>query len=665
MHANDETSLKGRCYVGSAEDHWANACPARSARRTEGKPDNSSSLGLKEGGKAKGKGKPVKGTPKVKAVGPSEGISVPEVSEGAISQVSGAAEPSQAQPPNVTTELAREMTEVLKSLRLKKLGLSQVLVQGEPTYGLIDSGATSALRQARDGELMKARVVQVQLAVGSTELWLLESGTLLSDRPVQPIIPMACLPALGCLVNWSDKGLSICHPTRGKLPVRLTGLCPELPADLTVQSIHEYEVDQEQRARERLCRVRSWDALPKVGVMEGVGHDFARLAQDLRREGCTVSAQLKLFKQLFPQLPREIAAHTPTLVHLFAGEQRWRDCPGFVLGVELKDGADLLSDDVFGMLVQAACAGCIDGCLAGPPCRTVSACRCSNDGGPRVVRSREGFERFGLASNTEREQSAVDTDTVLWFRTMLLFVIIAAYATSKPFLAWEHPEDPRLWSNDPRVQSCPSVWQFPEMQVLQRLLDGWLSHFDQGAFGHARRKPTALLCTSWQVHEALEGRGGQGSGEAASDRVAHTGYQSQAWAKWAPGFVDVLKEGWNHHVRTTEASRNVAESSRRAMLRTLSPQWQAHVEADHVPYRKDCEVCLQAASRGRAHYKQESSAFYALSSDISGPFAPGQDVSGKRKNFVVFTIRAPVGRDFPWQAGAKGASGSPIAPVHA
>ena len=50
-----------------------------------------------------------------------------------------------------------------------------------------------------------------------------------------------------------------------------------------------------------------------------------------------------------------------------------------------------------------------------------------------------------------------------------------------------------------------------------------------------------------------------------------------------------------------------------------------------------CKFGVQAASKGRAHHKHDHSAFYALSSDICGPFAKGHDVSGKKKYFVVFT----------------------------
>ena len=445
-----------------------------------------------------------------------------------------------------------------------------------------------------------------------------------------------------------------------------------------MQLIHEYEREVARKEDERLRRISWWE-------QSGSGSEVmaepsaASLFQLLLQNGCSALSQMKLLRKAFPDLPRHLAVQvvceptydpfkvpynrrvrrrlfdpqTPTLVHLFSGEQCWKDCTGQVLGVELKAGSDLLSDDIFGKLVQAASSGCVDGCIAGPPCRTVSACRCKDDGGPRVIRGRHGMERYGLPTNTAQEQSTVDADTILWFRSMLLFLIVAAYAPSKPYLGWEHPDDPACWSEDPKIKACPSVWQFPEMQLLQRLLGAWIACFDQGPLGHVKRKPTAFLCTSWSLYESLHGVRGPGSSFKPSRLALSPGYESQRWAVWAPDLVQAVKRGWSEHVASSESHRLDQELLRRQQLRALSPQWQAHVEADHVPYRRDCEVCLQAASRGRAHLKQDHAAFYALSSDICGPFSPGADVGKVKKYFVVYTIKIPVGSNFPWQDVAK------------
>ena len=53
----------------------------------------------------------------------------------------------------------------------------------------MDSGATNALRQAKDGELSSSRVIRVDLASGVTELHVNRYGILLEQLPCQVIIP--------------------------------------------------------------------------------------------------------------------------------------------------------------------------------------------------------------------------------------------------------------------------------------------------------------------------------------------------------------------------------------------------------------------------------------------------------------------------------------------
>ena len=159
--------------------------------------------------------------------------------------------------------------------------------------GLIDSGATAALRQALPGELEHAQRVKVQLAVGEVDMWV--SPTLLCEEAVQPILPMARLASLGCVVNWTDKGISICHPKRGKLPVRLSGPCPEVSAELAVQLIQEYESDLTGKEEERVRRISWWEASERESAL-GSASSAADLFQVLRQDGCAAEAQMRFLR---------------------------------------------------------------------------------------------------------------------------------------------------------------------------------------------------------------------------------------------------------------------------------------------------------------------------------------------------------------------------------
>ena len=58
----------------------------------------------------------------------------------------------------------------------------------------------------------------MELASGSTTLCKVsEHRTLLSKEPVEVIVPLHRLVALGYRLNWSSAGVSITHPEYGKI----------------------------------------------------------------------------------------------------------------------------------------------------------------------------------------------------------------------------------------------------------------------------------------------------------------------------------------------------------------------------------------------------------------------------------------------------------------
>ena len=700
VHDMETEALKGRCFACSAKDHWANNCPVRQAERQAevsgaSPPFEKARSGVprKGGGKGKG-GSSVKS---VDSAVPGQGDSQSNPSSEA--PVSGA-KALIVDSPNPTQELAKEVTEVLRSLRLKKLGVVGSVCSGllparlsslpqnvaaRAVYGLIDSGATSALRTGSEAEIAAATPVSVQLAVGETHMFANAHGTLLTPDEVQPIIPMAFLPDLGCSMTWSDRGCAVRHPRKGLLPVRLHHHCPELPVHLVLELINEHEGFLERKralqAQARMAVAAVLHAPAEIGNCP-----MAWIRSQIQDGQLSMSTQAQWLAKLFPELPQRILERVicpigfnvdrvpynrhvrrrlfdpriPTLLHLFSGAQRWSDC-GHVLHVEKERGSDMLSNDVFGMLLQAVLSKGVEGAVGGPPCNTTSACRMADDGGPRQVRSREGPERFGLQRNTAAEQAQVDEASVLWFRTIMLFLLISVVQGPRAFLGLEHPEDPAKWADaSSPLQQCPSLWVFPELAYVKELLHAYQANFDQGHFGHPRRKPTSVLTTSWAVYETLAAHRctstwqPQASGDTAQGKDIPPSqppgrYPSATWARWAPGLVRILKDGWVRHCRTSVEALLQYQEDQQAKLQALSPAWQAHVAADHHPYRKDCEICLQAASRDRPHFRQSDSSFYAMSADISGPFTSGKDIGGSKRYFVAFAIRLPVGETFPWR----------------
>ena len=414
--------------------------------------------------------------------------------------------------PSSTQELAKEVTEVLRSLRLRKIALLDHSLDHNPpiprvstlptgigqgpSFGLIDSGATAALRTGSQSEVAAATPVSVQLAVGEARMFANAYGTLLTPDDVQPILPMAFLPDLGCSMTWTDRGCSVRHPRKGLLPVRLNHQCPELPVNLVLELINEHELLLEQR---RAMQVQAKTAVAAaLHAPAEISEDPMAWARSQIHDGhLSMAAQAQWLARLFPELPQRILERVICPIGFDV------DRVPYNRHVEKERGSDLLSNDVFGMLLQAVLSRSVEGAVGGPPCNFTSACRMAEDGGPRQLRSREGPERYGLYRNTPAEQAVVDEASVLSLRTFMLFLLIGAVQGPRAFLGLEHPEDPAQWANSQSpLQRCPSLWAFPELTHVKELLNAFRADFDQGHFGHPRKKPTSLMTTSWVVFEA-------------------------------------------------------------------------------------------------------------------------------------------------------------------
>ena len=110
----------------------------------------------------------------------------------------------------------------------------------EGDTGLVDSGATHALRSGTEAEMQKAINVPVTLAGEQSQL-----GMILVPSPSQPIVPMGALvEVLGCKIKWTKTAPKIWHPKHGHLKVGLRNRCPEIAALDALQLIKELEEKQ-------------------------------------------------------------------------------------------------------------------------------------------------------------------------------------------------------------------------------------------------------------------------------------------------------------------------------------------------------------------------------------------------------------------------------------
>jgi len=59
--------------------------------------------------------------------------------------------------------------------------------------------------------------------------------------------------------------------------------------------------------------------------------------------------------------------------------------------------------------------------------------------------------------------------------------------------------------------------------------------------------------------------------------------------------------------------------------KTTAAMWAAHYQAGHVPFRRDCEVCLEAAGRDRPRKAIPHPSAFTWSLDLMGPFVESHD----------------------------------------
>ena len=349
------------------------------------------------------------------------------------------------------------------------------------------------------------------------------------------------------------------------------------------------------------------------------------------------------------------------VLHLYSGKNKakWKeleydehamhgDTPSIVvLCVDIEHGGDLHNPHVMGYLENLARRGRLAMLIGGPPCRTVSAARLRDDGGPRAVRGRGKGTRWGLSRNTPHEQNLCDGDSALWLK-MCWMAVLGKNGNPEMETLIEQPQDPEEWQAPfrPRPEfgfasylTWPETWMTKEIAELREV------RFDQGTVGHDYCKPTTLL-TSVEEMQQLDGqRVAQGTTQGWPAYLKDRMNEARMAAEWAPGLCELImtaiRRKWGQsRWRSTPGSRRrgalpeMARGPARAAAlgnglkqdeKTTAAMWAAHYQAGHVPFRRDCEVCLEAAGRDRPRKAIPHPSAFTWSLDLMGPFVESHD----------------------------------------
>ena len=516
---------------------------------------------------------------------------------------------------------------------------------------LLDGGATHCLRKTFGAEEWGAsEEVEVTLAQGKACLRQIPwTRTLITESDVQPLVPLGVLAEAGYSIKWEGKDFVMADPSGARVETVLVAGCPTVSEAKGLSLIREVEkYVLEQKAR--LCVLRG-EALD--GPLSGM--------VDQRTKGW-----LEKLRGLFPEVPEEVlrrlvprGGYDPNrlpwnrrarkrlreakevVLHLYSGpdEKGWKELETkerAVLCVDLALGKDqdMHDDHILGYLFELCESGRVRFLLAGPPCRTVSRLR-SSAPGPPPLRSREGECRFGLGGLSAARRRQVVDDTVLFMRTLGLYMVAADAASEsgggRVGLVLESPQDPETYSpSEPGEEPKPSFWAWKEWRDFGMRYGMSLVSFDQGPFGHERRKPTSLGANLDILSQLKEVRG-PGEAVGLKDSLEQRMEDSRAWAAWAPGLKAALKVAIR--VTSEEWSSGVV-----AARRLSREQWIAHLKNDHQPYRNECRTCLEAAGRSRPHRRVEHPRAFTLSIDLGGPYVTGRDQLGARMKYMVVGV---------------------------
>ncbi|OLP81592.1 hypothetical protein AK812_SmicGene37856 [Symbiodinium microadriaticum] len=455
------------------------------------------------------------------------------------------------------------------AMRVLKLRDIRVCSMEASTTALLDSGATHSLRSAKsEEEWCSAEEVGVQLAGSHTLVMrITESGTLLmpykstadgqGEVRAQTIVPMGQLiKTLGYTMVWSPEECYLSDESGNKLPLQVSGGCPqltELEALALIARLEDRKLEQLQNetllTKDRLSLSAMamevpWNHYLYDYVTKGAYESGLRAVRDAPffedipggcLEGLVPIAGLwsgwDILKEvcfLSRAQRRRLLTSKRWVVHLFAGrEGHWEimkldqgDTTVIELDLARNAGQDLFRTEVWRMLLWGAKEGKVDVIMGGPPGRAQQHLK----GGVRDVKSLKLIARmmwlFAVAQvGREADRSAVNKNRDVGF---ILEYPEGRHPRSKEEreqriqraeedsrglrnrgegASWDHSI--QYWENvqKPRwiamvgsntVDASHSFWETRMWKAFEKEAELCTVSFDQGAMGSATRNRTSL-----------------------------------------------------------------------------------------------------------------------------------------------------------------------------
>ena len=643
---------KKRCWVCGATDHYAGSCTRpkdqKSGDYRKSYPKNDPKSIQKAETETP---RPQNENPKESETQATNQEESGEVMKGLLEEANRMLKALKETKEEESGERAGKLQRLQKQLDdLKAVRVFRIASLGEGRgHGLLDSGATHALRGRKEGEALGGmQEVKVSLACGrETLLKMTMGGTMVaSNYNTEPIVPLGKLVKdLECKIGWDDRGLVVVHPKKGKLEVYDREGCPHVPKEVALELIQELEEKEQKKIR---LLKKGQEEKEEDWIRELIkAHPVLRkLPEEIQSQIVTRPAtDLKMLPGVNRHRRKKVLSGG-AVVHLFAGEDE-----GYTLKRALKEVGgdtitllefdvlrgedhDVLAAPLFSSLLRLAIDGGILAVVGGPNCRTRSVLRhYPIPGGPRPVRAWQG-EEFGKKDNNEQEQKQVLEDDVLMWRMILLFVVADEANKAKEGgskeekKVWFGLEQPAFPDYMPEVVS---FWKTSQWEQLAEMYGFEMWHFNQGDWGGEAVKPTTWGGSLEIQLPEKRNRDARARGEGEKK-------DSKRLARWAPGMM-----------RSVAVAIQKTVNQKRVAIRNLP--WKEHIQHGHIPFRKDCRVCQEAAAKTAPHRRVVGvgggkARGGVLSVDTTGPLVKGKDVDTTEVRFLLigaFTWMVPKG----------------------
>ena len=231
-----------RCWTCGSTKHFSNKCTVGA---TQGDPKVSKAEKERSGEK-KPKGEDEEVQSNKAALGQGEDMkSLLEEAGKILKAMPGSSDSGGEDGEARIRSLQRQLDE-LKGCTLRVLRLARVQPCSED-LGLLDSGATHALRPLAPGENAQQYArVRINVAGGKQQEMRMSPGkVIVGSEEVEPIVPLGLMISrLSCSLQWTEDHLVISHPTYGQIPTVIKDGCPMVTRTTALKLIEELEREE-------------------------------------------------------------------------------------------------------------------------------------------------------------------------------------------------------------------------------------------------------------------------------------------------------------------------------------------------------------------------------------------------------------------------------------